>query len=792
MPSDYSLTQRHRISPKKPLSRAVSVAVMASAISAPAMSQSLEEVIVTATKRTESVQDVPLAITALSGEFVNKVNLRNVKDLVKYTPGVSGNSQDSFLDYISVRGIRTQDFGVGGDPSSAFFKNDFYEGRNGSGVSSLYDMDRVEILRGPQGFLFGRSSIGGAFSVHTQRPNLDSNDGYLQLDVGERDRVNAEGAINVPGGDHWANRFAGYYSKEDGFAKNYFPSGDLVERDNWALRWSTTYQRDRLSVNTMVEYEEREQSGATYRAATEGDAWEALEAALGPIDVRGSDEDFDVDRTNGDADDAEILSLQLRIDYDFDNMTLTSNTGYKDHDYYYSEDYDGTPLNLETYTQDQSGDYFQQEFRLTSDTEGPLSWYTGVSYYKEDIDTTFTFGADEDLMCAYYGYYYTAYYGSPMNFSGCQDYYGNYLGYEWTPSSNGQLLEPGTIDGEYEGWAAYLNLSYAITETFDVEVGIRYTYDEKDVTNTVPTPESELGAYWGYGFSTDNKGLSYDDSWDDWTPRVIARWWAQEDHMFYASYTEGYKAGGFDSFVVTDRSGEPPEFGTLDLTQADGYRPNTYDPEYVDSYEIGHKGTWLGGSTISDLTLFYYEYEDLQVPVGTDAGPTVIKNIGDVEAWGVEFALTAGLGDNWTAYLAASYLDSEANDLQSACGLEDPDGCEGSRIFWAPEFSGAFVLSMDYPVAGGSITGSYELTWESERQGGWEDYAWTEIDSYEEMNLRLGYVSEQGWLVEAYVENFTDEFTWDSSLNNGGKTPDAFVGPRRPKTFGVRMRYDWD
>jgi iron complex outermembrane receptor protein len=794
-PIDLPSTTWRGTTRKKPLSRAVSVAVMASAMSTPALAQTLEEVMVTATKRTESVQDVPLAITALSGEFVNDVNLNDVKDLVQYTPGVTGNSQDSFIDAISVRGIRTQDFGVGGDPSSAFFKNDMYEGRNGSAVTSLYDLNRVEILRGPQGFLFGRSSVGGAFSVHTQRPNLDSTDGYVQLDVAERDHVVGEGAINVPLGDHWATRFAGYYSQEDGFVKNYFPSEDLIEHDKWALRWSTLYERDALSVFTMVEYEDREQSGSVYRAATEGDAWEALEAALGPITVRGSDEDVDVDRVNGDDDNAEILTLQMRIDYDFGNMTLTSNTGYKDHDYYYNEDYDGTPLNLETYRQDQEGDYFQQEFRLTSTTDGPLSWYTGVSYYQEDIESTFTFGVDEDLICSYYAYAYYGYYlDPPQTFSGCQEYF-DYFGYEWTPSANGQLIEPGTIDGEYEGWGFYLNLAYSITETFDVEVGVRYTYDEKEVTNTVPTPDSELGAYWAYGFSTDQGGLTYDESWDDWTPRVIARWWPVEDHMLYTSYTAGYKAGGFDSFVVTDNAGEPPPLYTedaLDLNQGSGYKPNTYDPEEVDSFEIGHKGTWLGGTTISDLTVFYYEYTDLQVPVGTDSGATVIKNVGDVEAWGIEFALTAGLGDNWTAYLGAGYLDSEANKLEDACGLEDPTGCEGRRIFWAPEFSGSFVLSMDYPMGNGALIGSYELMWESERGGGWEDYSWTEIDSYEEMNLRVGWASDAGWLVEAYVENLTDEFTWDGMNNLGGKEPDAFFGPRRPRTYGVRMRYDWD
>ncbi len=184
------------------LSTAVAAAVMASAGTAPAVAQDLmrlEEIIVTATKRSQTVQDVPLAISAFSGDFSRAVNLNDVKDLVSFTPGVTGNSQDSFIDAISVRGIRTQDFGIGGDPSAAFFKNELYEGRNGAAVTSLYDMDRSEILRGPQGFLFGRNSIGGAFSVHTKKAEIDGGySGYVDFDVAERKHGATEGAINLP------------------------------------------------------------------------------------------------------------------------------------------------------------------------------------------------------------------------------------------------------------------------------------------------------------------------------------------------------------------------------------------------------------------------------------------------------------------------------------------------------------------------------------------------------------------------------------------------------------------
>ncbi|PLW83784.1 TonB-dependent receptor [Kineobactrum sediminis] len=760
---------------------------MASAVSVPAWSQTLEEVIVTATKRSESVQDVPLAITALSGNFINQVNMNDIKDLVAFTPGVTGNSQDSFIDAISVRGIRTQDFGVGGDPSSAFFKNDLYEGRNGSAVTSLYDIERAEILRGPQGFLFGRNSIGGAFSVHTKRAETGTDiSGYVELDIAERERRAIEGAINIPFGDHFAYRLAGYYSTEDGFADNKFPgSDDLIEHDKWALRWSTLYEKERLSVRTEVEYEDREQSGSVYRAVDRGDIWDAFDTALGGVELRGSDEDIDSDLTGGDNDDATILTLGLHVDYDFEFATLSSNTGYKDHDYYYNEDYDGTPLDINNYGQDQTGDYFQQELRLTSNTDGPLSWYAGASYYKETIDTKFSFSGREDFFCQYYGYYYN--YGA--TFSGCADLYA-YYGSPFSSSEDGRLVETGRIKGDYSGWATYVNVDYFITESFDIELGLRYTEDKKDFSIFVPTPESDLGPYWAYGFST-AEFISDSETWDDLTMRVLAKWRPTDNRMFFASYTEGFKSGGFGSFNLANNAEGEPAVGNVGIVQSDGFTPNIFDPETVDSWELGYKDSLFDGRANVDLTAFYYEYEDLQV-VTFDGGASLVKNVGQVEAWGVEGSITGRLTDNFDLYLAAGYLDSEATELQAICGLEDPDGCEGSSLFWAPEWSAAAVLNANFPVSGGAITGSLEISYEDERGGGWENLSVTKIDSYAESNLRIAFESDDNWFLEAYVENLTDEFSWDGQNNNGGILPAQFFGPKRPRTIGLRLGATWN
>ena len=776
------------------LADSVSAAILASVITLPAVAKDDDEkIIVTATKTSQSIQEVPLAITAVTGEFINEVNLTDVKDLVSYTPGITGNSQDSFIDALSVRGIRTQDFGIGGDPSTAFFKNDLYEGRNGAVVSTLFDMDRAEILRGPQGFLFGRNSIGGAVSVHTRRADLNATDGFFELDVGQRGLMAYQVAQNVPVSDNFAMRFAGIVSSEDGFIKNEFDGQDYGGHEKEAFRWSTTYEGDYSKLYTFLEYEDRDQSGSLYRAVTEGDIWDAFDQAMGPVTLRGGREGIDSDNSSGSTDEARMLNFGVKFEYEFDFADLTANFGYKDHEYFYSEDYDGTPIHIADFQQDQKGDYLQYEVRLNSKpSDDPLSWYVGASYYKEDIDTRFNFVGAEDAMCQYYAhYYYYYYYGQSVQFS-CQDYYGSS---GFTPSADGTLTESSRIKGEYSGWAAYVNLGYAFSDTFDMEFGIRHTSDKKDFANNVFEPDSWLGPYWAYLFSTDGP-LTDSETWSNTSMRVLARWRPTEDQMWFASFTEGYKSGGFGSFSIRNpQTGASPAVGQTGITQASGFRPDQFKPEYVDSYELGYKDEWFDGNATVDLTAFYYEYTDLQIlTYDVDAGgAALVKNVGEVDALGIEGTIRTALNDNFTLFLALSYLDSEANELQEICALADTSGCEGSSLFWAPEFSGSLVLDGEFLLDGGAaFTTSLEVYWESERGGGWENLSSTKIDDYYDMSIRAGYESEEGWGVEFYVENLTDQFTWDGMNNNGGIVPSHFFGPKRPRTSGVRFSYYWD
>jgi iron complex outermembrane receptor protein len=805
------------------LARSISAAVLTS-VAGTGAAQEIEEIRVTATKREESIRDVPLAITAMTGDFVRDVNLDDVKDLVTFTPGVSGNSTDGFIDGISVRGVRTQDFGVGGDPSAAFFKNNLYEGRNGAVVTSLYDLERAEILRGPQGFLFGRNAIGGAFSVHTKRPTLDgAADGFIEADIGQDGLVEYIAATNIGFGEEFAMRVAGYYSTQDGYVANRADGNKYLGHDKAAMRLTGVFARDALEIVGTVEYEDMDRDGSAYRTDVRSPRLAKYEAALGEVNMPSDPRAINSDLFGGSADDAQISTLGLHVTYDFESMSLSWSTGYKDHDYLYSEDYDSTPRTAGLYRQDQTGDYLQSELRLTSNTDGPLSWYAGVSMYEENIDYHVTSAVEEEVICNYYSYFYTQafyeeYYGYPNSGirMSCSEYF-DYIQYYWdtyypsygivvgpfVPTANGMMTEDTFVNGKFTGWAAYADLSYQFNEAWDVSLGVRYTYDKKKFTRSTPKPDSTLLSYFLPGFM--NEPITNTNDWDDTTARLIVRYTPSDEHTFFASYTEGYKSGGFGTFAIQDvETGEPvfQWFGEGDqdpLTEADGIRIAQFKPEDVKNYEVGWKGLVAKGRVAIDLTAFMYDYTDLQVNY-FDQGAKV-DNVGQVDGQGVEGSIQWAVSENWDFLLAAGWLKTEAHELEQVCdGAADPDGlpdgdplgCEGNRLYWAPEFMGSMVLTADYPFASGRIVANLEGFWESERSGSYSNLPWQTLGSYAEWNLRVRYESGSNWSLTGYVENLTDELNYAGIQYNEGITPEWLVGPNRGRMAGIRFGYYFD
>ncbi len=752
--------------PKKALllagASAAAMTVSVGATQAQDESATLDEIIVTSQKRSQSVQEVPIAMSAYDAAFVERANLDDVKDLIKFTPGFAGDSKDSFVDFVNVRGISTNDFGVGGDPSIGFFKNGLYQGRQGTAVSSLYDLDRAEVLRGPQGFLFGRNAISGAISFHTKKPDYDNQSGYVEAGIGERGILEAQGAINLPISENFAIRVAGYTSHENGFIHNTAlpDEEDLGGHDKTSGRISAAFKGESWDVLAIAEYEDRKTSGTVYRAILDdpnAQPWEdtfAGQQLPGP-DMRTTHSDMG----GGNFDIGKVLSLSAEINIDLDFATLTSVTGYKDHEYDYAEDYDGTALHHDDYIQDQEGDYFEQELRLTSNGDGPLSWYAGVSYYKENIDAFFSGGADEDAMCGTYYYYY----------DNCNDLY-TYWGYSGFTTSPEGLVETNQSVGSYHGWGAYLDLTYAVSDKLDIGVGMRYNKDTKDFAIDILPVTSDLGPWYYYGYTTDGP-VNTSQSWDDFTPRFIVRYRPTDDMMLYASVTRGFKTGGFNSF------------GTTLLEDGISRIPDHFDPETVWSYEMGMKGSSANDRVRYDISAYHYKYKDLQLNYWD--GGTIVDNIGEAKAYGLEGTVHAILSDNFDMIFSGSY---NSNKIKGANFISP--GSDGNRLSGTPKTKFSGLLSYHTPITNtGELNASVEFVTQSSVYLGIGNIDYTRQDPWTDVSLRLGYEDDAGWSVTAYVENVTDDIYFDGGYEGGDFSPAIMFGVSRPRTFGVKFSH---
>ena len=397
-----------------------------------------------------------------------------------------------------------------------------------------------------------------------------------------------------------------------------------------------------------------------------------------------------------------------------------------------------------------------------------------MSCYQENIDTLFTQVADEEVMCVYY----LSYYG----FNSCSEYIA-YYGYEFTPHPRG-LVESNRVKGDYNGWAAYLDLNYVFTEQLDASVGLRYTSDTKDFRHQAYDVESQLGPFWAIGFTTVGF-LGNEETWSDLTPRAVVRFRPNDDWMMFGSATWGYKSGGFGSFALTP----DPEFGATEITQDDA-RPDPFDPETSVSFELGAKGTLLEGRAQVDGSFYHYIFEDLQVVIPGSGGGIRVGNAGEVKGWGFEGTLQALLGENWDLFLSFAWADSETSDVAVLC--DGTDACEGNPLGRLPEFSCGGVIQGKMPGDGGEWIGRIEAFGQSKTYGGQSlDPAFVN-DAWVEVAVRAGYRATSGWEVWAYVENLNDAEYYDFTTEGAAVLPATGFGMSRPTTFGVRAQWSFD
>ncbi len=775
------------------------------------------EVIVVTQKRVQTLKEVPVSVSAFGEDFLNDFNITNAVDLAKYTPGLNGGSDnDSYIDSIGIRGIITQDYGIGGDASIGLYLDGVYQGRSGGSLSSFFDMSRAEVAKGPQGTLFGRNAASGAISIYTNEA-IDETEGSIELGLGSDNMQELTAVFNTALSDDAFIRFAGYRLTEDSYINN-LEGGTLRDKEVNALRVNFTYEGwEDSQLKISFNYEDRDMDGGVYRSIwTQGDA-RAISTDLG-------EEGHDI---------AEVFATTIDFTHDFGDLTFYSQTAFKTNTWNYLEDYDGTAMPLGNYSQNDDNEYFSQEFRISSNKESDIFWFIGVSAYQEKISSYFYNAYDDDAFCAQlpnleeWDQPLSSHTSQPENYyADCHEFIvDGWLGLDPVADADeiAQLVADEEIPGPGEGvngvrediyargtnsgYGIYGDITWSISNDTDITAGGRFSYDNKEFGLNLPEPDGWLGHYWLVGGHTDGEWLDAEQDWSEFTPRLAINHKLNEDVNIYANYSRGYKAGGYNTFAFNinyqDWTGwdaneewfdEEPD-GTIDETDIEywgselyggaipeGSSLASYDPEIVDSYEIGLKGDFLDNSLKVNISAYFYDYQDFQGVFASNGGVT-IKNIGQAEGKGIEFDITYVPTDNLRLFLASAIQNSE---------VVEGDGLEGESLIGqklsAPEVTLSFVGSY-YWVSASDVDMSFQVSynWQSETYG--DDFlGGNDVfaqDSYGLLGAQFN-ASGESWQVSAYIDNLTDEIYYDTGIDDTGINR---FGIGRSVNGGVKFKY---
>jgi iron complex outermembrane recepter protein len=754
---------------KVPVGQALSLAVAAVLAGGAVRAQELEEVVVTATKRERSLQDVPVAVTSLSGADLTSVGVDSQRTLSMVTPNVAVNVNASFIvPYI--RGVGTQYANPGLEPSVATYFNDAYIARPSAGFMQFSDVERVEVLKGPQGTLYGRNTTGGAIRIITKDPT-DEFDAGLGVTLGNYSQTVVDGFVSGPIGDGGLKgRLAAQYETRDAWVDNIVGGADIEDREIYMVHGKLLWEpNDALRIKLSGDYTEKDdREGIAFQALFPG-APEQVAAAFGGIVATAHDEysgNVQVDEGDDLTQHSDFRGAELRIDYDFGPTTLSSISAYRYTRFQGVADLDGTSLPwFEGQTVYDKTEDYSQEFQLVSNGSGPWDWILGLYYLKEDAEDNFGFTG---LLLSTPP--------TPTDPDGTNGL-DNFVGGD------------GTI--EIESLAPYGEISYDLTDQWEILVGFRYTDETKDVTNdfyvaqnngrttpispylvVVPVPDDTF-------------------SFNKFTPKAQVSWRPQDQMMFYATYSEGLKSGGFNM----------PSPSPAPVTEVNN--------ETIKAFEIGWKTEF--DRVRFNGAVFHYDIEDLQVQV-TDlsGGITTVRNAGDATVDGIEgevtFAATEYLqldagagwqdaqfesvpGGNFNPPCAAAPTDPQCQAL-GGLGLATVIGnLEGNELPHAPPFTAYARGTYTWPLAAGGDLGFGLVVSYS------DEFFYTPDNLYREpskvlANANVGWTSPSDrFRVTAFVNNLTDEeyYTHNSPLSATG----GWKVPAPPMTYGVRLNVDF-
>lgn len=766
-------------------------AIAALACQVPAQTAVLEEIVVTAQKRKENLQEVPVSVTAFTSASLESRSMFNLGNLSAFTPNVDINhgkgDGGSTNAAVFIRGVGQNDFIFPTDPGVGIYVDGVYIARSIGGMLDLSDVERVEVLRGPQGTLYGKNTIGGAINVVTTRPDGETH-GKIKVTLGERDRQDFEASISAPLIENSLYGKLALVSKnQDGFSDRVASSLDLGDTNIDAMRVGLNWViSEDVSLYLSADASSISQNGApgtlleTFNDPTGlfglynalAAPFVAAQLGLPPgslFDDRWVTGDHEKSSGTGPSeDDNDTWGVTATLEWDLnDNMAFKSITAYREMDATIRTDIDYSPFPIIHTDEEQDQEQFSQEFQLSGEAmEGRLDWLVGAYYLSEDItdlNTTLLASGIFDTLNVLPGPVVPLIPGlvcpaAPP--APCAGGAGNPLN---------ALLDLDVMPYtalDTTSWATFVHLSYALTDRLSLTLGGRYSYEEKDYFIDSVFPNSGKVA---------TPPTKDSQDWSKFTPKIGIDYQINNDLMVYASITQGQKSGGWNP-----RPLQPAEF-------------KRYDQEELTAYEIGMKSTLWDGRMILNMAAFFSEYEDLQL-FANSVNPAngslllTVDNAGDVDIYGFEVEMVARPAPNFDVNLGIGYLENEYQSLAPNTGYS-----EDNELPQAPKWTvnaGAqyrFQLNEDR----GSVTVRGDLSYRGKTYNDPQNTREIVQDGYTILNARVSWNSPaETWQASLFVTNLNDKeyFTSAESIPAFG-IRNAVYG--RPREWGMSLSYNF-
>ena len=561
----------------------------------------LEEIVVTAQLREQSLQDVPISIKVLGAAEIADKRIDDIVDIGYEAPGLSVYSFVPRQVNLSIRGAASLNDSPGVEQSVAMFLDGVYIGQTGFFSFDLFDVERIEVLKGPQGTLFGRNVTGGGLNITTTTPP-DAFDASFEGTVGNYGQGDIKGVVGGPLSDTLAGQIAFSSKTSDGFYTNIIDGRDVEAQDAFSVRGKLRYDvNDAVQLILSAEHARDELQGIGFGLTGDPLPYMGTEAF-------GPDDDVTLNFLGGV--DNETWAYTGTITGDTNIGTITSITAYREGDNYLAADADGTPVVHLDLSDDDQIEQFSQELRLAGQANNIQ--YVGGLYFvnikHKRVENRVFDGAPGSL-------------------------------FELALWDGGPVLEVQGQDIETKSYAAYGEITYAFEQGLSLTAGIRYTKDEKTGTSFCSSEGVFLLC------PSPALTISHDGSWDAVTPRFVAQYEFSDDFMAYGSISRGFKSGGFPLNIF-----DPDP-------QAD------FKPEYADNYEVGIKSRLWDRRLQTNLAIFRTDFTDLQVLQQNPEGQIFAANAGEAQTQGVELDLNVAVTNAFYVYGSYTYLDSELKSL---------------------------------------------------------------------------------------------------------------------------------